>query len=152
MASLLKQLVQQLPNLPESVCSLYSRHSNKRTTPSIDEISSAIRAIVDGLGRAFIVIDALDECTDTSNIRSTLLKEVAKLQVERNLCFFATSRFLPNIVAEFRDVARLEIRATDADVQRYLEDHMSEMPTCVSRNRALQEDIKTKIVKSAAGM
>lgn len=152
MASLLKQLIQQQPDLPEQVSSLYSRFMERRTRPSIDEISSAIGSIVHGLARAFIVMDALDECTDSSKTRSMLLKEIAKLQVQGNICFFATSRFVPDITAEFRGMASLEIRATDGDVQVYLKDHMSEMPACVSRNRALQEIIQAEIVKSAAGM
>lgn len=103
----------------------------RRTSPSIAGISTAIRSIVHGLARAFIVMDALDECTDTNKPGSILLEEIANLQVQPNTHFFATSRFIPDITAKFRGVATLEIRATDADVQVYIENKISEMPICV---------------------
>lgn len=152
MVSLLKQLIQQQPYLPASASILFSQHAGKKTRPSLDEISSALRAVLQGLVRVYIVMDALDECSDKDKTRSMLLKEIAKLQVQRNICFFATSRFVPNITAEFRGVVTLEIRATDEDVRLYLDDHMSELPACVARNQALQEMIQAEIVKSAAGM
>ncbi|KAF6227997.1 hypothetical protein HO133_007725 [Letharia lupina] len=130
MASLLKKPVQQQPNLPESTD----------------------KSIVHGLARAFIVMDALDECTDTNKPRSILLEEIANLQVQLNTHFFAISRFIPDITAKFRDVATLEIRATDADVQAYLENKISETPVRVSRNRALQEKTRAEEGKPAAGM
>lgn len=114
--------------------------------------SSAIRAVAHALARAFIVMDALDECSETSKTRSTFLKEIAKFQGQRNICFFATSRFVPSIIAEFRGAATLEIRAADEDVRLYLDGHMSGMHACLSRNRALQEIVRAKIVGSAAGM
>ncbi|KAF6241876.1 hypothetical protein HO173_000588 [Letharia columbiana] len=131
MESLLKKLVQQQPNLPEPVSTLYSRHMEKRTSPSVAGTSTAIRSIVHGLARAFIVMDPLDECTDTNKPRSILLEEIANLQVQPNTHFFATSRFIPDIKAKFRGMANLEIRATDADVQAYLENKISETPVCV---------------------
>ena len=152
MASLLKQLVQQQPNLSEYVSNLYSGHNAKRTNPSVDELCKAIRSIACGLARVFIIVDALDECTNVGKTRSKLLQELLRLQTQQNICCFATSRFIPDITAEFRGVASLEIRATDGDIQAYLEDRMSEMPACVSRNRALQESIQAEIVKSAGGM
>ena len=97
-------------------------------------------------------MDALDECTDTNKPRSILLEEIANLQVQPNTHFFAISRFIPDITAKFRDVATLEIRATDADVQAYLENKISETPVRVSRNRALQEKTRAEEGKPAAGM
>ena len=152
MASLLKQLIQQQPHLPVSASILFSQHAGKKTRPSLDEISSALRAVFQGLLRVFIVMDALDECSDKDKTRSMFLKEIAELQAQRNVCFFATSRFVPDITAEFKGVVTLEIWATDEDVRLYLDDHMSEMPACVTRNQALQELVQAEIVKSAAGM
>ncbi|OAF59384.1 hypothetical protein VC83_04394 [Pseudogymnoascus destructans] len=47
---------------------------------------------------------------------------------------------------------RLEIQASDYDVQRYLDGHMSELSTCVLRNSELQREIKAVIVKAVNGM
>lgn len=42
LASLLKQLAQGLPSLPESVKSLYDSHKDKRIEPTFNEISGAL--------------------------------------------------------------------------------------------------------------
>lgn len=46
----------------------------------------------------------------------------------------------------------MEIRANDEDVQKYLDGHISRLPSCVLRNPALQEKIKTEIIKAVDGM
>jgi hypothetical protein len=46
----------------------------------------------------------------------------------------------------------LEIRANDEDVQRYLDGHMSRLPSFVLRRHDLQEEIKTEIIKAVDGM
>jgi hypothetical protein len=46
----------------------------------------------------------------------------------------------------------IEIRASDDDVRRYLDGKMSQLRPFVSRNFALQEEIKTEIIKAVDGM
>jgi Cdc6-like AAA superfamily ATPase len=71
--SLLKQLIP--PSIPETVVSLYGRHQAKRTRPSFGEISEALHSIVASYSRAFIIIDALDECR-LSDGRHKLMPEI----------------------------------------------------------------------------
>jgi Cdc6-like AAA superfamily ATPase len=81
LASILKQLIQGLPSLPDSVMTLYKRHKDKRTRPSFDEISKVLLSIVVDYSRVFIVIDALDEYQVSAGGRKTLISEMFKLQV-----------------------------------------------------------------------
>jgi hypothetical protein len=150
--SLLKQLVQAQPSMPESVKSLYKRHKDKRTRPSLDEITNVLYSVVANYSRVFIVIDALDECQASNGSRRRLLSEIFGLQDKTGTNLFATSRFLPEIMKEFERSMTLEIRATDNDVLRYLDGHMSQLPSYISRSYALQEEIKTTIVKAVDGM
>ena len=46
----------------------------------------------------------------------------------------------------------LEIRASSEDVERYLEDHMGQLPSFVRRDRSLQEEIKARISEAVDGM
>ena len=46
----------------------------------------------------------------------------------------------------------LEIRASNEDVERYLEGHIRQLPSFVQRNRQLQEEIKTGISEAVDGM
>ena len=54
---------------------------------------------------------------------------------------------------EFKGCISLEIRASDEDVRRYLDGHMSQLPAFVSEQiQNLQEEIKTEIAKAVEGM
>ena len=46
----------------------------------------------------------------------------------------------------------LEIRASEHDVRRYVDGHMSHLPSFVGRSLDLQEEIKAEIVKAVDGM
>jgi Cdc6-like AAA superfamily ATPase len=152
LSSLLKQLVQEQSPVPESVKSLYERHKDKGSRPSLEEILKSLHSIATDYSRVFILIDALDECQISHAVRRKFLSEVFNLQNKTGTNIFATSRFILEIEKEFEGSISLEIRARDEDVQRYLEAHMSELPLCVSRNRALQGIIQAEIIKAVDGM
>jgi hypothetical protein len=46
----------------------------------------------------------------------------------------------------------VENTASNEDVKRYLDGHMSRLPPCVSRSPALQEEIETEIIKAVDRM
>lgn len=102
----------------------------------------------------FIVIDALDECPSES--LHGLLSQVFGLQNSRNAStsFFATSRYIPDVVSIFekQDAVSMDIRAGPDDVGRYLENHMSRLPSFVARNPGLQEEIVREISKAVDGI
>jgi len=153
LASLLKQMVQGQISLPESVKNLYELHKCKGTRPSTDEIMRALHSVVAGYSRPFILIDALDECQISDGGRRKFLAEIFDLQAKTGVNLFATSRFIPEISKEFEGRSmRLEIRAREGDVERYLEGHMSILPSFVSQNHDLQEKIKIEILKAVNGM
>jgi len=152
LASLLKQLAQNRSYLPNSLRELYSRHNAKRTRPSVDEISRTLRSVATMYSRVFIIVDALDECQVTNGCRTSFLSELFNLQVKRGSNLFVTSRFIPEIVKEFKGSISLEIRASDEDVQRYLDDHMSLLPSFDLCSQDLQGEIKTRIIKAVDGM
>jgi hypothetical protein len=147
LASLLKQLSQGQPSLPESVGNLYDRHKSKRTRPSLDEISKALRTVAATYSRVFILVDALDECQVSNGCRTRFLKEIFHLQAICGANVFATSRFIPHISERFNGNMRLEIRACDQDVQKYLEGRIvqSESTLLLSHSEEIQKGI-TKVV------
>ena len=152
LASLLKQLAQGLYPLPDSVKSLYDSHKTNRTRPTFNEISSTLQSVSALYSRSFIVVDALDECQAFNGCRTKLLTEIFALQAKSRTNIFSTTRFIPEITDHFKNCMRLEIRASDHDVRRYLDGHMSQLPRCVLRNSELQSEIKAEIVKAVNGM
>lgn len=150
--SLLKQLAQDQSSLPESVKILYERHKSKQTRPLFDEISRALHSLAVLYLRLFIIIDALDECQATGGCRTRFLSEIFNLQAKCGASLFATSRLIPEISEKFEQSIILEIRASEEDVQKYVDSHMSRLPSFVGRSLDLQEEIKTHIVDAVDGM
>ena len=152
LASILGQLVQRQPSVPNSIKTLYERCQDKRMRPSFDEISKVLQSIMTSYSRTFIVIDALDECGTADGGCRKFLSAIFNLQAKTRTSLFATSRFIPGITEQFTGSLSLEIRANDGDVRRYLDGHMSQLRPFVSRKPDLQEEIKAEIVKAVDGM
>ncbi|KAK2809089.1 hypothetical protein FQN50_004143 [Emmonsiellopsis sp. PD_5] len=149
LSSLLKQLANR-QSLPQSVRELYDRHKDITTRPTLDEVSKVFHAVTATFSRVFIIIDALDECLTSE--RPSFLSELSNLQAQHGANIFVTSRFIPKIVDQFKGNLRLEIRASNEDVVRYLESHMGQLQPFVQENRQLQEDIKAGISEAVDGM
>ena len=153
LASLLKQLLSELSNIPMSVRRLYEYHKGKQTRPSFDEISKELHSVVAAYSKCFIVIDALDECQVSDGARPKFLSELLELQRKLGANLFATSRFIPEVTKVFEGKAVvMEIHASEEDVRRYVDGHMIRLPSFVLRSLDLQEEIKTEIVKAVRGM
>jgi len=136
--------------IPDPVTDLYTRHMNKLTRPSLEEISKVLHSVTALFSRVFIIVDALDECQVTDGRR--FLNGVFHLQAECGANLFATSRFTPEITEMFKGSVTLEIRASDEDVRSYLDGHMFQLPSFVRRNPELREEIMTSIVPAVDGM
>jgi Cdc6-like AAA superfamily ATPase len=152
LASLLKQLSMRQSPLPGSVKDLYDHHKVTRTRPSVDEILRILQSVVTTYSRVFIIIDALDECQVSNGCRTRFLSELFALQARHGANILATSRLIPDIVDQFKSSMLLEIRANRADVERYLEGHMRQLPSIVHQNTQLREEIKTRISEAVDGM
>jgi len=152
--SLLRQLIQRRPPVPENLKSLYEQHSKDDTKPSFGEVSQILEFIVHTYSRAFIIIDALDECQVSEGGRNKFLSEIFDLQTKTGVNVFATSRPIPDIIHEFgkQKGISLPVRASDEDIRTYLDPRMLELPLFVRRSPSLQEKIKTAVLEAADGM
>ena len=101
----------------------------------------------------FVVIDALDEYTEEDGSRGKFLAGIQKLQP--NIRLLVTSRRLLNIEHEFGRSIRLEIRATNEDITRYLDDRIQEekrLRKHVKGDPFLHNTIVNTIVGNSQGM
>jgi predicted ATPase len=150
MASLLKQLAQGHSSLPGSVKDLYDQHKTRRTRPLLDEILRVLQSVAKMYSRAFIIVDALDECQVSDDSRARFLSELFSLQTRHEVNIFATSRPIPQIINQFNGSVQLEIRAHDEDVRKYLDGRISQSESKIVKTYC--EKIKTEITKAVGGM
>ncbi|ORY00885.1 hypothetical protein BCR34DRAFT_546658 [Clohesyomyces aquaticus] len=152
LAAILKQLLQDQPSLAEPLTRLHEQHAHKGTRPSADEISTTLQSVILELSTVYIVVDALDECRNDDGTRRWLLARIRDLQSKADVRFLATSRFLPDIIDEFKELGRLEVRACDEDVRRFVAGQVHRLPNCIQRKHELQELVQDKIAQSVDGM
>jgi hypothetical protein len=153
MASLLKQIIQHLPSLPEGLNKLHDKHRQKKTRPDLNELTHLITQEAKPFSDVFVVIDALDEFSDRDSRRSTLLDEFEKLP--QNVRILVTSRYSQRIDERFQGVPHIEVRAADEDVKRYVIARCNKETFLAGRvllNQALKEEIIDTIVKKSQGM
>jgi hypothetical protein len=144
--------VQARPSIAGSVKRLHKQHTDRGTRPSLDEVFSSLQDVLAHYSATYIVIDALDECRDRDGVRGQFLAKLRGLQVGRDIRLMTTSRFIPEIVDAFQGEMRLEVLASEEDVQRFVAGQMYRLPRCIQRNDMLQSMVKDQIVKAVDGM
>ncbi|MCJ1474762.1 hypothetical protein MMC13_003422 [Lambiella insularis] len=151
-AAILRQLIQERSSIAEPVVNLYKCHADQKTRPLLEEILSALQAVISNYSKIYVIVDALDECLDHDGSCSQLLALLRDLQSKGNLSLMATSRFIPELEQKFSLTPMLEIRASDADVRRFVAGQMHLRPRFVQRNNELQKAIEDGISTAVDGM
>jgi hypothetical protein len=147
---MLQQLAQRRPHLSNEIQCLYDTHISKQTRPKVGEITQALQAEIRGLSKLFVVVDALDECSQSDDKRDQFVDELQKLTIAQVL---VTSR--PHISEYFDDVSSLEILATDDDIKVYIKERISKqkrLKLFVQEEPALRDAIINGIIKNVRGM
>ena len=111
-----------------------------------------LQTVVATYAQLFVVVDAIDECQDSDGCRRKFLSELFKIQATYKVNLFITSRFIPEIVDQFKYAVTLEIRASNEDVERYIDGHLEQLPLFVQRDKPLQEEIKAGVSNAVDGM
>ncbi|KAI9783675.1 MAG: hypothetical protein M1839_003523 [Geoglossum umbratile] len=152
--SLLQQVIRRKSAIPDKIASLYLEHTKYQTRPTFAEYSSLLQSEVQCFSKTFVIIDALDECQESDGrTRIDLLTEIWRLQPTVHL--LVTSRDISTIKREFEGAARVEIRANDGDVRKYLQRRIGmeyRLAFHLKADLSLQEAIINAITSKAKGM
>jgi hypothetical protein len=146
----LKQLLQAQEGLPISkgLEDLYKKYFDE-ARPTFDQYSELLQFETRKHAKVFIVIDALDECTDGN--REKLLRALQTLRVNANFLF--TSREHINIKKEFPNAKELQVYARDADLQIYIKDRIrGRLALHCMDDATLQTEIVDTVARTTKGM
>ena len=149
LAACCAQLAPQI--LPETMIDLHRKHSDKKTRPSKQEIFKAFESYLTQLRTTYLVVDAMDECSE--DVRNTLMKFFRTLPGQIRL--LVTTRHIDEILLQFRNSPRVEIRANPIDLKKYVASRIERNRRLEShvRDRAsLLQDICDKVTTKADGM
>ena len=152
-ASLLQQLVQQQAVLPADIKSLYEYHSKGQIRPLLSEYIGLLQAHIRCCSMVFIVVDALDECSEDDGVRDLFVAQLRCLLPHIRL--LVTSRDVTSIGEAFEGATRLEIRAHDEDIRTYLQVRIQEqalLRSHIKEDPSLRDTIIDTIIAKASGM
>jgi hypothetical protein len=152
LASLWKDLAINNGPLSEVVKNIHEKNKGRDSRPALNEVSKALHFEIGRYSKVFIILDALDECPE-GDVRDNLVDEL--LALPKNAKLMVTSRPHLNIQQYFEGVNRLEVRATENDLQTFLEGQMHRFNKCVKQDlhgENLRELIINTIISCADGM
>ena len=124
--------------------------------PTLRDILGLVEAKVRSLSKTYIVIDALDECSEDDDLRATFLYEISKLAPYVHLMI--TSRNTTGIEEVFESYDRVDVRASNEDIRIYIEQQIRSnkwLDRVVNRGgngSSVREDIISTITERASGM
>ena len=152
-ASILQQLISVRPDYLNDLKDLYTKHKKENTRPSIGDIMVLLQSVVFSFSRVFVVIDALDECSDTDDVRSILLTELKKLQ--SRLCLLVMSRPIPDLENLLEGAVRVTVEASMTDIKNYLQQRLEStgsMQKHLADEPSLRDTIISRITQRIKGM
>lgn len=152
--SLLFQLTLQQPNRLQILEQLYQKCGNGQQQPAEDVIRSLLKDAVACTGRKYIILDALDECTDREDFM-TVVRELVDLQQE-GLRIMITSRREKDIEEQLGSIANYNINTqsaiVDEDIRVYVRDRLTRDSKLKKWPEKVQEDIIAVLMEKSDGM
>jgi hypothetical protein len=156
--SLLCQLLQRSLMIPKGVNALFSSCQNGQRRPSLQALLEAVDQTMQHLTHVYVVLDALDECTQRQGLMD-VLETVARWQLD-NVHLLVTSRkerdierSLESYIKEEETIC-LQGDVIDKDIQRYIQRQLSNEKGLAKWNKdaAVRQEIKTALMRGACGM
>jgi len=153
---IVRQLVERMRTIPNVVPALYHRYCGKETRPTCTEYLDLLQSLAKEYSEVYVVIDALDECVDEKGqiIWSDLLTQLGGSVP--NLRLLYTSRDIDDSIGGIlKRSTRIEIRATNADIEAYVQAQVesnNHLLQFCRQDSALRNKIVQAVVSKAEGM
>ena len=152
--SLIVQLLGKLSHTPDMLKRVYAQSQNGQRQPSAEDLEDVLHYLLSAYREVFIVLDALDECSD----RDLLLDTIEKVRGWNfsGLHLLATSRKENDIDLVIQPLATHQVSIqnalVDADIQVYILDRLKNDPKLKKWPTSVQQEIQEALLKGAQGM
>ena len=150
---MLQQLARQKATLSDGISKLFDSLASRRFTPAQKDLIRLLKVESERFRRTYIVIDALDECTERHDTRSYLIYAI--LNSISNLRLLVTSREIATIENDLGKPVRLDISASPYDVRSYIHEQCqvgSRLKKHISEDPDLEYEITETIMQNLDGM
>jgi hypothetical protein len=156
--SLLCQLLQRSGTTHKSLDALFSSRGNGLQQPVLHVLLEVTRQMMQSFTRVYVVVDALDECAQHSELMD-VLATVKGWQLQ-NLHLLMTSRRERDIESSLevyvdnKDTVCLQSNIIDQDIQRYVQHRLSHDKSLAKweKNSAIRQEVENVLMRGAHGM
>jgi Cdc6-like AAA superfamily ATPase len=156
--SLISQFSQQCDKVPETLETLFSSCENKQRHPSLDDFLEVLQDIIQGFPRSYIILDALDECTNRDELMD-ILKSMVEWRLEK-LHILVTSRQERDIESSLKDfvdeqsIICLQSKSVDKDIHTYIRQRLSHDKNLEKwqKDHSIRQEIEEALIQGAHGM
>lgn len=118
--SFLRQIIAILPDLPNCIVDAHEKYPDSGDSLPLRELEAILHEISLGLRQVYLIIDALDECDESTHRKATiqLLDRIHKIS---NIYLFITSRQYPHDIKEsLQGHPQIAIQANESDLRSYM--------------------------------
>ncbi|OAG13220.1 HET-domain-containing protein [Alternaria alternata] len=156
--SLLCQLLQSSVGILKGVDALFSSCENGKRQPPLHMLLEVTRQAMQEFTQVYVILDALDECTQRSELMD-MLETVARWQLD-NLHLLMTSRkerdietCLESYIRE-EDTVCLQRDVVDQDIQRYVQQRLRDKKSLAkwTKDAAISQEVEDALMRGAHGM
>ncbi|KAF8223818.1 hypothetical protein L208DRAFT_1211387, partial [Tricholoma matsutake] len=151
--SITYQLCDHLDAFPDILVASYKNSHSGTTPPSRDVVEQICTSVLQQLPETFIIIDALDECTEIDKVARWLKKIITA--EGRRLHVLITSRDEPHITGHLSRILLQPIHVDDltgADVELYIDSTINMNEGLKGWGAEMQMNIRQTLLAGAGGM
>lgn len=151
LGSIIQQLLYDHDSIPDVIHELYETNDRANFAPSHRQLGETLLTLCKAyFGQVFVILDALDECSD--ELRWGLLDFLRPID---NCQLLVTSRLLAIIEEELEGFSVLEIKASKADIEIFINGQIEtnrNLKKMVSKFPAIRGEIHAGVVTTAQDM
>ena len=140
--------------MPKVLVNLYTCCGDGHQEPTLDDLENTLQRILDGFSSAFIILDALDECTEREELLNWIHTVTLKKDIKFGLHLIVSSRPEEEIEDKFKSYHYLDLveESENHDLVAYLDYELQNNSDLQKWKSDTQEQIKLTLMKQANGM
>ena len=140
--------------MPEVLINLYTHYGNGYQMPSTGSLEDTLQEILEGFNSVFIVLDALDECTEREKVLNWAKSFILQKNKNLGLHLIITSRPEKEIDDKFEAYPHVDLveESEACDIVAYLNHKLDTDPDLQEWDLETREEIKSTLMRQADGM
>ena len=140
--------------VPKVLADLYSGCGNGYQQPSLDDLHNVLQKILGGFDSAYIILDALDECSERDKVLDWVQTVILNKNGNLRLHLVTTSRPEKEITDKFKSYYYVDlVQASGShNIVAYLDYQLQNDSDWQKWDKKIQDEIKSTLIKQADGM